>query len=161
MAKRQAKLQLQFNVITIIHCYFALLQHAESRMDVRGSVVLRDCIAQLCYANGALRSRNTIRTKTGSWDAPDPVRRKSAAAAPDAVYCAVIRFHQFSLHVRDYREYREFHHARKDGSGDIDHGNKPCFISRKIYLSRGTYQRGTKIHGEDTREYHVCVGEPR
>lgn len=62
----------------------------------------------------------------------------------------MIRFHQFSLHVRDYREYREFHHERKDGGGDIDHGNKPCFISRKIYLShvpKGEQKYAAKIRG--------------
>lgn len=124
-------------------------------MDVRGSVVLRDCIAQLCYANGALRSRDTIRTKTGSWDAPDPVRRKSAAA--DAVYCAVIRFHQFSLHVRDYREYREFHHERKDGGAGTSIMVINPALFRGKYIFRAARTKGEQKYASRRYEGVSCL----
>jgi len=51
-------------LITVIYCYFALLQCTRSRMNVRDNVVLHDCIAQLRYANGALRSRDTARMRS-------------------------------------------------------------------------------------------------
>lgn len=124
-------------------------------MDVRGSVVLRDCIAQLCYANDALCSRDTTRTRSRARLLRRPrssskeigcciLTRTTGAPCDSFSFCSPYTFAITVVQRISSRAQVGGEEGRRRG-GNVDHGNKLCFISRKIYLPRGTYQRGTKI----------------
>lgn len=130
-----------------------LLQHAErnGRAGTASScvTVTRNCVMQMAHYVVATRLERRATRGSGSWDTPRSSLKeigcccifRHADYLPRLWFVFICSPHTFAI-------TREFHRAGKSG-GDIDHGNKPCFISRKIYLPRGTYQRGTKIRGED------------
>jgi len=82
-------------------------------MDVRDSIILRDCIAQLCYANGALRSRDTARIRSNVPEMYSFQFEGNRLRCPDGLV-AVIHFHSTvppTFAITEFAVYRGFHHA--------------------------------------------------
>lgn len=123
-------------------------------MDVQGSAVLRDCIAQLCYANGALRSRDTARMRSNAPEMyPIPVRRESATMSWRTRHAAISFPFRLPLTTRSRSRFairRNFITRRGRMRGVVDRGNGPgLHFAENISFMQHVGRRRSKIRGRE------------